>query len=279
MIKSATQLKAKVRNVSGGDDKIAKAYMRIFFMERFIERVSLSKYKDNFILKGGLLVSSLLGVNVRATMDIDTTVKAISLTEEDATRIVEEICSLQLEDNVTFRVTNVETIMEDFEYPGIRIHMEALLEKLKQPIKIDISTDDVITPRAIEYEYGLMFEERSILLNSYNIETMLAEKAQTIINRSIANTRMRDFYDIYELTNNKEFSWETATEAFIATCCKREMKFDQAKIESVLNLVSESKDLEELWNNFKKKNYFVEDVRYAVMIESVVASIKRIANV
>ena len=171
MIKSATQLKAKVRNVSQGDDKVAKAMLRIFFMERFLERVSLSKYKDQFVLKGGMLVSSLLRINVRATMDIDTTVRALPLTKEDIEKIITEICEISLEDQIAFKITAVETILDDFDYPGIRLHMEGMLEKLRQPIKIDISTDDVITPRAIEYKYRLMFEDREIRLHTYNIES------------------------------------------------------------------------------------------------------------
>ena len=123
MIKSATGLKANVRNISKGDDKVAKALIRIFFMERFLERVSMSEYRDQFILKGGMLVSSLLGINVRATMDIDTTVKALPLTEQDINRIVSEICAIGIEDGISFQITNVETIMEDFDYPGIRLHM------------------------------------------------------------------------------------------------------------------------------------------------------------
>ena len=139
-------------------------------------------------------------------MDIDASVRALPLTEQDISRIVSEICAIEIEDRVSFQITNVETIMKDFDYPGIRLHMVGTLEKLRQPIKIDISTDDVITPRAIEYEYKLMFGGRAILLNTYNIETLLAEKAQTIISRGLANTRMRDFYDLFEITGNKEFS-------------------------------------------------------------------------
>lgn len=277
MIKSATGLKANVRNISKGDDKVAKALIRIFFMERFLERVSMSEYRDQFILKGGMLVSSLLGINVRATMDIDTTVKALPLTEQDISRIVSEICAIEIEDRVSFQITNVETIMEDFDYPGIRLHMVGTLEKLRQPIKIDISTDDVITPRAIEYEYKLMFEERTILLNTYNIETLLAEKAQTIISRGLANTRMRDFYDLYEITGNKEFSWSIASDAFKATCRKRKTEFSNERIEDELENITDSKELETLWNNFRKKNYFVGKIEYQAMIQRVSDAIRKIA--
>ena len=277
MIKSATGLKANVRNISKGDDKVAKALIRIFFMERFLERVSMSEYRDQFILKGGMLVSSLLGINVRATMDIDTTVRALPITEQDISRIVLEICAIKIEDRISFQITNVETIMEDFDYPGIRLHMIGTLEKLRQPIKIDVSTDDVITPSAIEYEYKLMFEERTIRLITYNIETLLAEKAQTIISRGLANTRMRDFYDLYEITGNKKFSWSIASDAFKATCRKRKTEFSNERIEDELKNITDSKELETLWNIFRKKNYFVGVIEYQAMIRRVNDAIRKIA--
>ncbi len=276
MIKSATQLKAKVRNVSQGDDKVAKAMLRIFFMERFLERVSLSKYKDQFVLKGGMLVSSLLGINVRATMDIDTTVRALPLTKEDIEKIITEICEISLEDQIAFKITAVETILDDFDYPGIRLHMEGMLEKLRQPIKIDISTDDVITPRAIEYKYRLMFEDREIRLHTYNIETLLAEKSQTVISRGLANTRMRDFYDMYEIVNKRDFSYDIYKQAFYATCRKRGTEFSRDRIVEELNNITYSNELEKLWGNFKRKNYFVEDIGYDVVVKCVTDTIMTI---
>ncbi len=278
MINNAIQLKAKVRNVSGGDAKTAKAYIRIFFMERFMERVSLSLYRDSFIIKGGMLVSSLLGINLRSTMDIDTTVKALPLTIEDVSGIIREICDIELYDNVTFRITNVETIMEDFDYPGVRVHLEALLDRLRQPVKIDISTDDVITPGAVEYEYKLMFEDRSIYIYTYNVETTLAEKSQTIINRGLANTRMRDFYDMYELVKNVDFSMETARSAFKATCKKRETEFSYDRIEAELNAIKISDALELLWNNFKVKNHFVGELEFKDVVNEVCNFIKDISG-
>lgn len=231
MIKSATGLKANVRNISKGDSNVAQSMIRIFFMERFLERLSLSKYKSQFVIKGGMLVSSLIGVNLRSTMDIDTTVKALPMTKEEIAKIVTEICKVEAGDNVFFRVTSVDTIMEEFDYPGVRVHLEALLDNLKQTIKIDISTDDAITPAAIEYEYSLIFENRKIKLNTYNIESLLAEKSQTIINRGLANTRMRDFYDMYEIAHKIEFSEEIYRKAFNATCRKRGTVFSVDRVE------------------------------------------------
>lgn len=278
MIKSATGLKANVRNLSDGDDRVAKAYIRIFFMERFMERVSLSEYNSHFILKGGMLVASLLGVNVRATMDIDTTVKALPLTTSDIERIINEICQVNIDDNVTFKITQIETIMDEFDYPGVRVHMEGYLDKLKQPIKIDVSTDDVITPSAIEYKYKLLFENRTIDLFTYNIETMLAEKMQTIINRGLANTRMRDYYDVYELVNNVDYSVALTKSAFDATCKKRETVFTKDKIEEVLSDISSSSALMERWNMFKDKNYFVEDINYEQIVDVISSAIRSVVE-
>mgnify|MGYP004599646129 FL=1 len=275
MIKSAIQLKAKVRNISKGNDKISKAMLRIFFMERFLERVSLSEYKEHFILKGGMLVSSLLGISARATMDIDTTIQALPLNKEEIEKIVAEICDMPLEDNISFKIISIETIMDDFDYPGMRLHMEGSLEKLRQPVKIDISTDDAITPGAVEYKYQLMFEEREISLNTYNIETLLAEKSQTIINRGLANTRMRDFYDMYEIVQKKKFSIEVYKKAFWATCTRRKTEFSENRIRKELDSIATSDDMEMLWDNFKKKNYFVDDIEYKSIIESVTRTIMK----
>ena len=220
MIHTAKQLKDKVKNLSDGRSEVAQSLIRYYFMERFLERVSVSEHRNNFILKGGMLVASIIGVDMRATMDIDTTVKELSLNEQDFRKIIEKICAIQIEDGVTFKITSVKKIMEEFDYPGIRMMIEANLDRLRQPFKIDISTDDVITPDAIEFKYKLMFEDRTISVLSYNLETLLAEKMQTILARGLANTRMRDFYGIYEIMNSKaeEVNLDVLKYAFEATC-------------------------------------------------------------
>ena len=204
MIHTSKQLKDKVRNISHGDNQTAQMLIRNFIMERFLERVSISPYRNIFILKGGMLVASLVGIDTRATMDIDSTLKALPLNEEDAVRIVNEIIRIHIirihiEDGISFEIVKAAEIMADFEYPGVRMVLEARLDRLKQRIKIDLSTDDVITPSAIRYSYRLMFEDRSIELMTYTPETLLAEKIQTILARGITTTRMRDYYDVYEI--------------------------------------------------------------------------------
>lgn len=276
MIHTSKQLKDKVRNISNGDNNIAKALIRNFMMERFLERVSLSEYRNNFILKGGMLVASIVGVDMRATMDIDTTVKALPLNESDTQRIISEICSIPVEDGVVFSITSATNIMTDFEYPGVRIMMEATLDRMRQTIKLDISTDDVITPSAVEYEYKLMFEDRTLSLLTYNKETLLAEKIQTILARGIANTRLRDFYDVYGVLKlySDEVDKSVLLEAFQATCKKRETVFTKEEMSETLSLIAKSETMEQMWEQFRKKNFFVGDLVWADVITDVLHTIQ-----
>lgn len=281
MIHTSKQLKDKIRNISKGDNEIAKTLIRTFMMERFLERVSLSKYRNNFILKGGMLVASVVGVNMRATMDIDTTVKALPLNEKDAERIISEICMISIEDGVNFSIISVTSIMEEFEYPGIRMMLEARLDRMRQPIKLDISTDDVITPSAVAYDYKLLFEDRTISLLTYNIETLLAEKIQTILVRGIANTRMRDFYDVHGIgkVNAEQIDAEVLGNAFQATCDKRETEFTNKEIIDTFAMIKGNDTLAQMWEQFRKKNFFVGNLQWdevligvRKMIESVIIS-------
>ena len=274
MIHTSKQLKDKVRNISKGDNDIAKALIRTFMMERFLERVSLSKYRENIILKGGMLVASIVGVNLRATMDIDTTVKALSLNINEMEKIVDEITAVPVEDGVTFQIKAMTTIMDDFDYPGVRIMLEATLEKMRQSLKLDISTDDVITPSAVGYEYKLMFEDRTIHLLTYNVETLLAEKIQTILARGIANTRMRDFYDIYEITKREKIDIHTLQAAFLATCKKRETLFSENEMNNILTKISEDDSMPQMWDRFRRKNYFVGELQWEEVSGKVIQNIQ-----
>lgn len=271
MIHTSKQLKDKVRNLSKGDNNIAKVLIRNFFMERFLERVSVSDYRNHFILKGGMLVASMIGIDMRATVDIDATVKSLSVNADDAQKIVSEICAISLEDNIIFHITSVTDIMTDFEYPGIRISLEAVLERMRQVIKVDISTDDVITPSAVEYEYKLMFEDRTIPLLSYNAETLLAEKIQTLIARGIANTRLRDYYDVYEIMKICADKVDKAIllQAFRATCKKRETMFSKEEIIETLALIEKNEEMAGMWERFRERNFFVGDLEWKEVLEGV----------
>ena len=199
MIKTSRQLKALARNLTKGDSIQAQIIMRNYVMERFLERISLSKYRNNFILKGGMLVSAMVGLDTRSTMDIDTTIKNIPLSVENARKMIEEIIAIPIDDGMAFSIKSVSEIMDEAEYSGVRANLEATLETIRTPLKVDMSTGDVITPREVSYTFKLMFEERTISILAYNLETVLAERMETVIARGVANTRMRDYYDLYVL--------------------------------------------------------------------------------
>lgn len=271
MIKSATAVKARIKNKASGNSDKSQIMLRIYMMERFLERVSLSKYRDNFVLKGGLLVSSLVGIDMRSTMDIDTTIRSLSLNKASAKRVLEEIIAIDLDDGVTFNITKAQDIMEGHEYEGIRFMIECTMEKLKQSIKIDMSTGDEITPRAIAYKFPLIIENRTIDLWTYNLETLLAEKIETIMVRAQANTRMRDFYDIYLLLKeNKELiDRDILKEAFFSTCKRRKSMEQIANIGDVMKKIADDEIMKQQWNNYQKNNYYVGTLEWNDVINSV----------
>ena len=249
--------------------------IRNFIMERFLERVALSQYRNNFILKGGMLVAAVVGPDTRATMDIDTTVKSLHLDMENARRIIEEIISVEIPDGVNFNITRATDIMEEHDYSGIRFMLEASMDNLRQPIKIDISTGDVITPRAVEYSYHLMFEDRSISLMTYNLETLLAEKMETIMSRGTANTRMRDFYDIYVISRQKSFDQGVLKDAFYATSEKRETVVQIPDFMDTISSIESDEVMKSQWENFRNDSFFVGELSW----EEVMASVRNLAEI
>ena len=269
-MKSATAVKAKIKNKAGGSSDKSQIMLRIYLMERLLERVSLSRYRDNFVLKGGLLVSSLVGVDMRSTMDIDTTVKSLPLNKSAIQKILEEIMAIGLEDGVLFRITKVQDIMEGHEYEGVRFMIDCTMDKLKQTIKMDISTGDEITPKAIAHELPLIIEDRTIELWAYNLETLLAEKLETIMVRAEANTRMRDFYDIQVLLEQDAVTIDrdTMKAAFYATCNKRGSIELIGTIDDVINKIADDETMRQLWNNYRKTNYYVGALEWEEVIGS-----------
>jgi len=274
MIRTANQLKAKVRNLSGSDSQKAQTLIRNFIMERFLERITLSRYQGNFVLKGGMLVAAIVGQETRATMDIDASVKSLTLSKENAIQIVQEIIGIAVPDGVNFKIVKVSDIMEDHDYPGIRFMLEATLERLRQAIKVDISTGDIITPGAVQFSYPLMFEDRSISLWTYNIETLLAEKMETIMARGNANTRMRDFYDIHVISGQRKIDGEVLRIAFMATSKKRNTFGKVSDFESILQNLENDNNMKKLWENYRNSSFFVGDVLWA----DVMTSVKRLAK-
>lgn len=268
---TSEQIKGRIKSVAKQNNADARTLMRIYMMERFLERLAQSEYRDNFIIKGGILVTAMIGVAHRSTMDIDTSMKNLNLSAEDALRVVNQVKDIDLDDGVSFEVKDVSNIMDEMEYPGIRVTMNANVGRLITPLKIDISTGDVITPRAIEFNYDLLLEDRSISLWSYNLETILAEKLQTVLARGILNTRMRDFYDIRMLLDTYEDKVNKAVlkDAFAATCKKRGTDNLQEQAEEIIKIIEADEQLQVLWRAYQKKYSYAADIDYASVISGV----------
>ena len=265
------QIKGRIKSVAKQNNADARTLMRIYMMELFLERLAQSEYRDNFIIKGGILVTAMIGVAHRSTMDIDTSMKNLNLSAEDALRVVNQVKDIDLDDGVSFDVKDVSNIMDEMEYPGIRVTMNANVGRLITPLKIDISTGDVITPRAIEFNYDLLLEDRSISLWSYNLETILAEKLQTVLARGILNTRMRDFYDIRMLLDTYEDKVNKAVlkDAFAATCKKRGTDYLQEQAEEIIKIIEADEQLQVLWRAYQKKYSYAAEIDYASVISGV----------
>ncbi len=270
MIKTSKQLKTLVHNQSHGSSVKAQIIFRNYIMERFLERVSISQYRDNIIIKGGMLIAAIVGNDKRSTMDIDSTLRNILLNEENVMSMVRKIININMEDNVIFAITDISTIMEDFDYPGIRVVLYAEIDRMRTPLKLDFSTGDIITPKEIEYNYRLMFEDRSITILAYNIETILAEKFEAILSRGTTNSRMRDFYDIYALLNiNISIDHRHFMSALMNTSFKRGSNHLIMDWMKIINEVQEDKAMQVLWVNYQGKFDYAQNISWNEVILTV----------
>lgn len=273
MITTARQLKDLIRNLSKKKSADAQILMRNYMMERFLERISLSEYKNQFILKGGMLVAAMVGLDARATMDLDATIKGTNVSVEDVEMIISQIISIPLDDGVSFRIKRISEIMEEADYPGVRVSMETKFDGVITPLKIDISTGDIITPREIKYNFNLMLEDRTIEVWAYNLETVLAEKLETVISRNVTNTRMRDFYDIYILQKlyGEQLSKDVLWDALVATAKKRET-FGQIEVEDideVFDEIQSSSVMENLWKAYQRNYSYAADIPWHTIMKSI----------
>ncbi|MDI9472046.1 MAG: nucleotidyl transferase AbiEii/AbiGii toxin family protein [Bacillota bacterium] len=274
MIKTSRQLKDKIRNLAKEKSADAQILMRTYMMERLLERISISEYKKNFILKGGVLITSLVGLDFRSTMDVDTTIKGFDVNLTSVEQMIQDLIDIPLEDGVLFQIKKIDSIMNEAEYPGIRVSMQALFDGTITPLKIDISTGDVITPGAIQYSYKLMFEDRYIQLLSYNLETVLAEKLETIVRRHLTNTRMRDFYDVYILKKlyESEISKPLLQDALEATAQIRGSTEHLKHAEPSLNEIENSDDMRKLWFSYQSRYEYAQNISWDAVMEAVKAT-------
>lgn len=265
-------LKAKINNISKEKKVAPQSVLQTYMLERLLERISVSEYKDNFILKGGMLISAILGISSRSTMDMDATVKGFQLTEENVREILTEICNIQLDDDITFKINKIELIREDDDYNGYRVTFEAKVKNSMPVIlKIDITTGDAITYKEIEYDYNLLLENKKIPIWSYNLETILAEKFEAVIKRGITGTRIRDFYDIYMLIKIEEehINKKLLTDAINLTSKHRESINLITEWKSTLDLLKTDDEMKKRWKIYKKTYFYANGIEYDELIDSI----------
>lgn len=264
-------IKAKIRNLAKNNNLSSQEVLQMFLFERFLERLSKSEYRSNFVIKGGFLVSSLIGINNRTTMDMDSTIKGLPLTEENITKVVNSIINIEVNDGIQFEIKDVNYIRESDEYENFRVSLIANIGKTKNPMKLDLTTGDVITPSEIEYSYPCIFNENEIRVFAYPIETIIAEKYESIIKRNITTTRMRDFYDLYTLYNLKksEIDIDILSTAIKRTSSKRESSQIMKLSEEIIEDIQNDPYLRELWDVYISENKYIGDLSFDNVVDVI----------
>ena len=268
--KEAMSLKAHISQLAKKNNIAAQAVLQNFFFERFLERLSLSRYCDKFVLKGGMLIAAIVGIGTRSTMDMDTTLRNMPLNEKSVMDAVREICEVEIDDEVTFSDFAFEPIRKDDVYGGYRLKFNACFFTIKSPMSIDVSTGDVITPEPIEYNIQGIFEDgKNIKVWGYNVETILAEKLETILSRGVANTRPRDYYDVYVLQRKKRINVKKLHAALEATVEHRNSLKSLENINSVLVEIKDNAFLRQQWDRYRKQFSYAKTLEYETVVEAV----------
>ena len=271
-MKNAMQLKAIIKNLAKEKHLSAQLVMQNFMLERLLERISVSKYQQNFILKGGFLIAAMVGLDTRATMDMDATIKGLPVNEQTIREMFGEICKIELDDDVSFSFRSIGEIRESDEYTGYRVSLSANYPPMAVPLKLDITTGDRITPKEIEYRFKLLLEDSSISVLAYNLETIIAEKLETVISRGDQNTRPRDYYDIYILAKLQysNINLNRLKEALSATTEKRGSSIVVKDYRRIMNAIKNSEVMERQWNNYQKDFDYAIDILFEDVCDVVV---------
>lgn len=272
-MKNAMQLKALIKNLAKEKCISAQLVLQNYMLERFLERISLSSYRDNYIIKGGFLIASMVGLDTRATMDMDATIKGYPVKEDSIRKMIEEILGISIEDGITFRLQSIHEIREDDEYSGYRASLIAEYGRMAVPLKLDITSGDKITPREIEYSYKLMWENRSISILAYNLSTILAEKLETILSRADKNTRPRDYYDVYILTKlqGENIDAKSLSLALSATAEKRGSAHLLSQFWDILSTVKSSSIMKSRWENYQKDFDYAKGIQFAECCDAILS--------
>lgn len=268
---NAMSLKARIRNIAKEKNIPAQVILQNYMFERLLVRLSKTEYKDKFVLKGGMLVAAIVGLDNRATMDLDTTLKNLPLTAEAIEKALNKICAVKCDDDVTFEIVSLSPIRDDDIYGGYRVALNAKYDTVITPLSIDVSTGDAITPNPVRFIFNEIFEpENEFELWAYNIETVMAEKIETILRRGVFNTRPRDYYDTYILATTQEYDISTFRSAIDATAKHRGTATQISDVDGILNNISQSKELRYMWENYRKQFAYAKDIEF----DSILAEIK-----
>lgn len=270
-MKNAMQLKAIIRNIAKTNHISAQLVMQNFMLERLLERISVSSYQQNFILKGGFLIGAIVGLNSRATMDMDATIKGWTVNEKNVKKMLIDICEIDLEDDVIFEFKSIGLIREGDDYDGYRVALLAKYPPMSVPLKLDITTGDKITPSEIEYQFQLLLEDRIIPVMAYNIETIMAEKLETVISRGNQNTRPRDYYDIYILAKlqSKNINIISLKEALKETSSKRGSTEVLKEYKDIMNDVLNNDFMNKQWITYQNKFEYAANISFEEVCEAV----------
>ena len=279
-MKNAMQLKAIIKNIAKNKNISTALVLQNYMLERFLERVSLSRYHDNYIIKGGFLIASMVGLDSRATMDMDATIKGYPVNEEAIRKMVADIIAVPVEDAIHFCLKSVREIREGDEYTGYRVALTADYEKMAVPLKLDITSGDKITPREIEYSYKLMMEDRSIRVLAYNLSTILAEKLETVVSRGDQNTRPRDYYDIYILSKlqAKNIDVDSLKAALSATTAKRGSSELMMQYAEIMRTVKSSDVMKRQWDNYRKDFDYAAGIEFEETCDAIVAMMDELVS-
>ena len=270
-MKTPEQLKGAIRSMAAKKNLRAQEVLQMFLFERIIDRLAASSFRDNFILKGGLLISSMIGISERTTMDMDTTVRGIQMEEDEIVSAVKEIIAMDVGYGISFEFQKIEPIREDDAYNNFRVHLRAKYGKIDSPMKIDITTGDIITPAAIRYDFPFVFEEKTVPVMAYTLETVLAEKYETIIRRNIGTTRARDYYDLHTLYRSRKdvVQMDVLRAAVIHTAEKRDSVDDIRDWRDILKDIREEPQLYLLWDNYAADNKYIGDLKFNEVLDAV----------
>ena len=272
MINNVMSFKTKINNFAKNNKISPQAVLQNFLLEKLLEKISFSKYKNNFILKGGMLISSLIGINSRTTMDMDTTIKGVSLTIYNLDKIIKEIINIKTDENVKFELQKISSIRENDDYGGYRITLKSTyMDMLPTILKLDVTTGDKITYKEISYNFPILFEDRNINILSYNLETIIAEKFESIIKRNIFNTRIRDFYDVYVLFKlyRDKIDEDKLSLAIINTSKHRNSLDEINRWEIYVDILLTNDSLIHQWNKYQKEYSYANEIQYSNLIKTL----------